>query len=444
MTPFNRLETIVHELYHLHPTMRGDLRRFPKPHIHHGPTPAAYNRRVKELTSESLKNSPFLKEHPLLKMNPSDASDFKKKRYSIPTHRFIPEPNPLSFIAQKAKEIFATVIFLTACQAQALIPVRLQTTTMLQGRPEAGSSVVYEGARGMRFQAMKQSADKKWVYLENSKARGWVPKERIQVMANSAGQRRSQNDDQDFTVDEDIESFDLKQSTGVAQVSTELYGDPSSTAERFSRVEKGDELQILGQSDSRNWYQVRLLVTGEEGWLPVRAIQLDSFDRVNRVPDNGIQIMGLVGTDSLGYGLGLGYFRNVFPRGVSGRPRDRLEFGLEGDLMFKNSSLEGFSVARRSFIWTGGMRYLPAVANGRFYGIAEVGLTYIYSTYSSDLSEATLIANKAKDSTHTFAFTLGAGLGLSINEYFGVSTILRMLLKSNLILIGGAGVSWRF
>ncbi len=49
LSPRERLETIVHELYHVHPTLRGDLRRFARPHMHHGPTPTLFRRKVKSM-----------------------------------------------------------------------------------------------------------------------------------------------------------------------------------------------------------------------------------------------------------------------------------------------------------------------------------------------------------------------------------------------------------
>jgi len=83
-----RYETLVHELYHLHPLMRGDLRRFPKPHIHHGPTPKAYQRRVEELTKESQVNFPELKRHPLLTESQEVWKDRKKYRLALPKKKF--------------------------------------------------------------------------------------------------------------------------------------------------------------------------------------------------------------------------------------------------------------------------------------------------------------------------------------------------------------------
>lgn len=86
-----RIETLVHELYHFHPHFRGDLRRFPRPHIHHGPTPKAYNLKVKSLVEEALHRAPHLKSHPLLVGEAHEFSNSKKLRVSRPTLKFVPK-----------------------------------------------------------------------------------------------------------------------------------------------------------------------------------------------------------------------------------------------------------------------------------------------------------------------------------------------------------------
>ncbi|NCN41637.1 hypothetical protein GW916_10380 [bacterium] len=85
-----RIETLVHELYHVHPDFRGDLRRFPRPHVHHGPTPRAFNNKVKQFTKEALARDPSLREHPLLASDAASFSHLKRKRVASPTLKFIP------------------------------------------------------------------------------------------------------------------------------------------------------------------------------------------------------------------------------------------------------------------------------------------------------------------------------------------------------------------
>ncbi len=86
-----RIETIVHEIYHIHPEFRGDLRRFAKPHIHHGPTPAAFRARVREITQGVLQRAPELANHPLLNNKQDQFMEYRSRRFSIPRRIFVGE-----------------------------------------------------------------------------------------------------------------------------------------------------------------------------------------------------------------------------------------------------------------------------------------------------------------------------------------------------------------
>ncbi len=90
LTARERLETIVHELYHLHPSLRGDLRRFPAPHIHHGPTPAKYRQRVHTLASQAAAQFPELLSHPLLTETEDYFSSYRHRTYQHPRRKFKP------------------------------------------------------------------------------------------------------------------------------------------------------------------------------------------------------------------------------------------------------------------------------------------------------------------------------------------------------------------
>jgi hypothetical protein len=77
-----RVETVVHELYHIHPSLNGELRTFAGAHRHHGPTPRAYNLKVSQLTAEALESLPWLEQHPLLlmKQDEFEARDARRLR----------------------------------------------------------------------------------------------------------------------------------------------------------------------------------------------------------------------------------------------------------------------------------------------------------------------------------------------------------------------------
>lgn len=169
----DRLDTLVHELYHLHPTMRGDLRRFAAPHLHHGPTPAAYNRKVKALSEEALAAIPNLLEHPLLARDESQIGDFRAKRFNIPRHVFKPKPFGW-FLATALFCLLATPAF-----AQR-VPVIIIKNGAMRVAPQASAGTEMTVKRGDRFEAFRLSQDRQWVWVGNSQVRGWVHREHVQ------------------------------------------------------------------------------------------------------------------------------------------------------------------------------------------------------------------------------------------------------------------------
>lgn len=172
LKPRDRLETLVHELYHLHPSMRGDLRRFPPPHIHHGPTPAAYHRRVKELCSELLGAVPNLESHPLLALNEDQIGNFRARRFNIPKHSFKAKPFGFLFVL-----LFG---FFSSLAHAARVPVVIIKPGSIRIDPQQNAAIEATIKRGDRFEASKLSDDHNWVWVFNSDVAGWVERDVIQ------------------------------------------------------------------------------------------------------------------------------------------------------------------------------------------------------------------------------------------------------------------------
>lgn len=173
LKPHDRLETIVHELYHLHPQMRGDLRRFAAPHLHHGPTPAQYNRKVKALCAELLQVLPTIEAHPLLCADETEVVAFKSKRFNIPKHVFKAKPFSL-FVG--AALLLASITAAHAGQ----VPVVIIKDGVMRVAPVATAGTEMVIKRGDDFEALKLSADRKWVWVGNKYVKGWVHRDHIQ------------------------------------------------------------------------------------------------------------------------------------------------------------------------------------------------------------------------------------------------------------------------
>ena len=232
-----RLETLVHEMYHIHPTFRGDLRRFPKPHIHHGPTPKAFNLQVEEYAKEALSRDPSLRDHPLLRASAEGFTHLKKRRFASPTLKFEPSrlgifswilvaglglasmlwtpissarsqlgapqsssrevaPLPRSGsrnkrIKEKAMRIdpqahyISNLKFFDANQNNNRNPryvVSPKQKLKLRSAPSQWSTPMHEVSPGEKFLAYTVDKSGKWVLLRSRVKQGWYPKEKIQIV----------------------------------------------------------------------------------------------------------------------------------------------------------------------------------------------------------------------------------------------------------------------
>ena len=86
----NKLETIIHELYHISPRFNGDVRRFKGRSYLHGHSMKAYDAKIQELTRDFLLRPHRSEKYDFLRWNMREA----KRRYGgIATGR-IREPRP--------------------------------------------------------------------------------------------------------------------------------------------------------------------------------------------------------------------------------------------------------------------------------------------------------------------------------------------------------------
>ncbi|MEO5667101.1 MAG: SH3 domain-containing protein [Bdellovibrionota bacterium] len=349
-----RIETLVHELYHLHPEFRGDLRRFPKPHIHHGPTPAAYNARVKELVGEALARKPELADHALLKSAHEDFLKTKKRRVSRPTLRFVPrifalllalsalapshawaasddetdqrswrwpwedryagkpkkEKTPLS------EEFDAFDERNSAAKNNPRFLVTPTEIVSLRTAPSEWSAQLQDVKPGTNFLAFSMDSSGEWVFLRSRKLQGWVPVDKLHVVGQlarprivgelQAGQTRGSatNLTSNTLVDgdpvfipgqgdigeEDLLNFNADLDTVVATNSGPLYEQPDPLSVRYASVQPGDKVLILKRGEKGDWAYVRLLLTGEEGWFPSEWLKISRGSRVKGAGSGGLVI----------------------------------------------------------------------------------------------------------------------------------------------------------
>jgi predicted metallopeptidase len=384
-----RIETIVHELYHMHPEFRGDLRRFAKPHIHHGPTPAAYNRRVRELVTEALQRKPELREHHLLKGAHADFETRKKLRVTRPTLRFVPKMFSMVLLAASlcAPRVHADDDAQRTWRwpwedryagksppAQGALADEFnnfdeQTRTgdnprflvsptevlSLKSSPSEWSVDLLEVKPGQTFLAFTVDSTGDWIFLRSRKVQGWVPAEKLSVVGQLArpeiagdfaeGRAKGSSPNVSSTTlldgdpifvpsegdigEDDLLNFNKDLDTVIATNGGPLHEQPDPLSVRYASVQPGDKVLILKRGEKGDWAYIRLLLTGEEGWFPSEWLRITRGSRVSGAGRGlvTIDLDGAYGTSGRNYGFGLGTYFNLMNDSSPSRASSRFEVG---------------------------------------------------------------------------------------------------------------------
>lgn len=439
-----RAETIVHELYHIHPEFRGDLRRFPAPHRHHGPTPKEFHRQVKRLTDELYQNAPELLQHPLLRMNENEGRKMEGRRLRLPQRSFVPDKS----IFTSLQKMFFLLALMLSPSLKAALEVYIVDSTNLYEKPSARSSTLGSVRKDSLYKAYKKSLDQQWVFIVNGNKKGWVKRNYIRPAYAAPFTPKAENDE-DFSGEQKkkrkIETTFFQESVAYSRMEGELYESPSEDAERFGRIEKGDELQIIKRTVEGKWFNIRIQLTGEEGWVPEEMIRFEDYDNVGVSPRVAFEVQGAFLTKNIGLGGGaMGAF-NLWPHGAGDKIRDRLELGITYNFHANTyQTTTGVEIKRTTHVLPLELRYMPSASLGRFFAIVSGGPLLYFNQYTSIASEAQLKASSAIDDSFVFALSLGAGAGFCVNENFYFSYHVRLILRTALVVGQTFGIGGRF
>jgi hypothetical protein len=490
LTPRERLETVVHELYHLHPELRGDLRRFPSPHVHHGPTPAAFRQRVRELTDEALREFPTLIEHPLIADDGAAYARFARRRYRHPRQVFRPlAPAPRPVAGRRAVGgqyfLFGLALLLAwfwALNAQAISVTTKQAGT-LYAQPSQRMGTVGSFAPGARFEALRLSPQRTWVELSGNGQRGWVPRTWVQALvpgAASASEPKAPpgggadfvsdasaaksgklpvesprvGDGGDEMFDEsaedghpDLEQFDARLDKYFAARPGRLFEKPNALSNRYGIVEANDEFKVLQKSGDGKWTRVRLQLTGEEGWVPSDGVRREHEKRLGASGPWAAELATGWASKDHGLGLGGGVLHNFLRKGLAGRPRDRFEAGLQLATWlghtFVASNSQGKTSALSSALYG---RYLAVDADARLFGGFEIGFQYDKLRFTqTGIQNSTLAAQLAKlGNASSFGLLIGIVGGVSLAENWHALATVRTHVATRPFLLTTLGVDYRF
>lgn len=265
-----------------------------------------------------------------------------------------------------------------------------------------------------------------------------------------SGSRKSAPDDQAITLDYSTEDYEEEVRAGlerkVALRSGRLYDKPSSYAQRFGVIEAGDEIQLLESSETGDWSQVRLKVTGEEGWIPTQWIQSKRERALPRAGNSSLEFEAGYATNDYNFGGGGGYFFNVAPRGFEGRTRDRLELGIGVHYFVGLDITKGTASSSSRFLSTHFLaRYVGVSAASFWSGGIEAGLSYVSAMLAnSGISEEVLAQNRLGAGASGVRPVLGLRVAFAQNGKIQFPLGARAIVGSSFVIFTYVGCNLRF
>jgi hypothetical protein len=379
-------------------------------------------------------------------------------------------------------KFFPFLLGLCVFSAWGNISVTVNRSAKLFALPTEKSAPLSQVSGKSPLRAIEQSQDKKWVFVSDGLRYGWIRKEfvskfeeskaveaqrkppkitRERVVSRDLRPRPNFSDDNDFPLDD--EALDGGEMDGrssslrfaetiennqgevfVVRKSGALYDKPLRNADQFGKIESDDRVEFLNLSNDENWVKVRVLETGEEGWLPrkdiSRKVARDQLDTLNRLSDRTTHL-GVYGVFSpVPWSIGvLGTFSKTFySLRIAETP---LELGAGLGYSAGNTYSQFLTV---SYIdMRGFLRWEPRVSP-RLTVPLDLGLIYKRGIIRTTLSQSEFESAKTRIKLGETGMLFGAGVSYVPNDIFKLIVMPKLQVTSSLDLILDAGVIYSF
>jgi hypothetical protein len=362
------------------------------------------------------------------------------------------------------------------------ISVTVNRSAKLFVSPTENSAILSQVSGKSPLRAIEQSEDKKWVFVSDGLRYGWIRKEfvtqfdeskavvaqkkapkltRESVVSKDLRPRPNFSDDSDLPLDD--ESMDgglmdnrsssvrfaetIEDSKGevfVVRKSGALYDKPLRNADQFGKIESDDRVEFLNLSNDENWVKVRVIETGEEGWLPRKDISRkdvrDDWNTINRISDRTTHL-GVYGVFSpVPWSLGvLGTLSKTFNSLMIAETA--LELGAGLGYSVGNTYSQFLTVSyldTRVFL-----RWEPHVSPKVTIPM-ELGLLYKRGIIRTTLSQSEFERADSRIKLGESGMLFGAGVSYVPNDIFKFIVMPKLQVTSSLDLILDAGVTYSF
>ena len=360
------------------------------------------------------------------------------------------------------------------------ISVIVQRMAKLFAQPTENSPILTEVAGKSPFRALEQSQDKEWVFVSDGLRYGWIRKNFVrmyeeplaaaseQPFVTTTRERvvskdfkfRKNKADSDLPLDDEIledggskkfsDNFSDEFESGVegdvfvVRTTGSLYEKPLRNAKRFGKIESNDQVEFLTLSNDQRWARVRVLETGEEGWLPrkniARKVGSTELENLNRPSDRNLHLgaygifaptpwsLGFVGTFSKTY-ESLVIAEIPLELGVG--------FGYNVGATYSQSLTVSYLDMRAYARWEPRLR--PKVALP-----VNVGLLYKYGVIRTTLTQSEFKAIGSRVRQGETGLSFGIGVSYLPNDVFKFTVLPEVQVTTSIDLVLDAGISFSF
>jgi hypothetical protein len=234
----------------------------------------------------------------------------------------------------------------------------------------------------------------------------------------------------------------------------QIFERPDPDSPRYGALQIGDKVSVLNESKNRNWINIRLKLTGEEGWVP-RSWLVTGASR-NALSAGQAQHLLTAelawGTADHNFGFGLGYFYTLH--------RSKDEHGLLGNRLELGSVPSYFGGATTEVQTSAGtfnysVKYmlLPLMLRFSFYLgatqdwalVPEAGVFYQKALINASALPADALAKLSiNDNPSSFGLLGGIRSAYLLSKYFQCSLGIRGYLMNESFLSYDIGIGYLF
>lgn len=248
--------------------------------------------------------------------------------------------------------------------------------------------------------------------------------------------------------DEDsLDDFDQGAATYLVKQPSPFYEEARRNAAKFGKLEPNDQVDLLSSSKDDQWARVRLVETGEEGWVPKsrigRKVPRSEISQLE-APSGKLTHIGFSGVaapDPWNFGF-LAFLRRGFPSLAIGDTP--VELALGGGINVGKSETHLNSDLKVTYIDMRLYAHWEPLLSPRVGLPVELGMLYKYGSITTNLSPQQFNSLNTRILENEFGGFIGVGVTYYVFDSLRLEAIPQIQLTSSVDFLLNAGFVYSF